>query len=234
MRSLSNWREDAKKRVAEAAIRNVKDGWVIGLGSGTTVEYAVSALGKRVREEGLKVYIVPSSYQIFYKALEEKLPIVTLDEYPCLELTIDGADEVDKNLNLVKGGGGALTREKIIGYASKRYVIIVDETKLVDNLGFKNPIPVEVLPFALPIVLKELKKSFNVKVREGEGKVGPTVTDNGNFIVDIYCGIVKNPEAFNSKLKSIPGIIETGLFLNMANLVYVGRKDGKIDILSKS
>lgn len=234
MRSLSNWREDAKKRVAEAAIRNVKDGWVIGLGSGTTVEYAVSALGKRVREEGLKVYIVPSSYQIFYKALEEKLPIVTLDEYPCLELTIDGADEVDKNLNLVKGGGGALTREKIIGYASKRYVIIVDETKLVDNLGFKNPIPVEVLPFALPIVLKELKKSFNVKVREGKGKVGPTVTDNGNFIVDIYCGIVKNPEAFNSKLKSIPGIIETGLFLNMANLVYVGRKDGKIDILSKS
>jgi len=234
MRSLSNWREDAKKRAAEAAIRNVKDGWVIGLGSGTTVEYAVSALGKRVREEGLKVYIVPSSYQIFYKALEEKLPIVTLDEYPCLELTIDGADEVDKNLNLVKGGGGALTREKIIGYASKRYVIIVDETKLVDNLGFKNPIPVEVLPFALPIVLKELKKSFNVKVREGKGKVGPTVTDNGNFIVDIYCGIVKNPEAFNSKLKSIPGIIETGLFLNMANLVYVGRKDGKIDILSKS
>ena len=160
MRSLSNWREDAKKRAAEAAIRNVKDGWVIGLGSGTTVEYAVSALGKRVREEGLKVYIVPSSYQIFYKALEEKLPIVTLDEYPCLELTIDGADEVDKNLNLVKGGGGALTREKIIGYASKRYVIIVDETKLVDNLGFKNPIPVEVLPFALPIVLKELKKKF--------------------------------------------------------------------------
>ena len=234
MRSLSNWREDAKKRAAETAIRNVKDGWVIGLGSGTTVEYAVSALGKRVREEGLKVYIVPSSYQIFYKALEEKLPIVTLDEYPCLELTIDGADEVDKNLNLVKGGGGALTREKIIGYASKRYVIIVDETKLVDNLGFKNPIPVEVLPFALPIVLKELKKSFNVKVREGKGKVGPTVTDNGNFIVDIYCGIVKNPEAFNSKLKSIPGIIETGLFLNMANLVYVGRKDGKIDILSKS
>ena len=234
MRSLSNWREDAKKRAAEAAIRNVKDGWVIGLGSGTTVEYAVSALGKRVREEGLKVYIVPSSYQIFYKALEEKLPIVTLDEYPCLELTIDGADEVDKNLNLVKGGGGALTREKIIGYASKRYVIIVDETKLVDNLGSKNPIPAEVLPFALPIVLKELKKSFNVKVREGKGKVGPIVTDNGNFIVDIYCGIVKNPEAFNSKLKSIPGIIETGLFLNMANLVYVGRKDGKIDILSKS
>ncbi|RLI03296.1 ribose 5-phosphate isomerase A [Candidatus Bathyarchaeota archaeon] len=234
MKSLSNWREDAKKRAAEAAIGNVKDGWVIGLGSGTTVEYAVSALGKRVREEGLKVYIVPSSYQIFYKALEEKLPIVTLDEYPCLELTIDGADEVDKNLNLVKGGGGALTREKIIGYASKRYVIIVDETKLVDNLGSKNPIPAEVLPFALPIVLKELKKSFNVKVREGRGKVGPTVTDNGNFIVDIYCGIVKNPEAFNSKLKSIPGIIETGLFLNMANLVYVGRKDGKIDILSKS
>ncbi|MGP3667970.1 MAG: ribose 5-phosphate isomerase A [Candidatus Bathyarchaeota archaeon] len=233
MKNFSNWREDAKKRAAEVAVKNVKDGWVIGLGSGTTVEYVVSALGKRSKEEELKVYVVPSSYQIFYKALEEGLHIVTLDEYPCLELTIDGADEVDKNLNLVKGGGGALTREKIIGYASKKYIIVVDETKLVDNLGFKSPIPVEVLPFALPIILKELKKSFNVKVRESPGKVGPTITDNGNFIVDVYCGIVENPEAFNFKLKSIPGVVETGLFLNMTDLVYVGKKDGKIDVLSR-
>lgn len=229
-----NWRKDAKRRVAEEAVKLVKDGWVIGLGSGSTVAYAVLSLGRRVREEKLNIKVVPTSYQTFFLALNEKIPITTLDENPRIDLTIDGADEVDKNLNLIKGGGGALTREKIVAFTSEKYVVIVDETKLVSKLGLKFPIPVEVLPFAVSFVVKEIKKFWeNVKIREGEGKVGPIVTDNGNFIVDVYCGEISNPKKVEEKLRKIPGVIETGLFIEMVDILYVGKKDGKVEVLTR-
>lgn len=233
--NLLDWREDAKKRVAWEAVKLVRDGWVVGLGSGSTVAYAVLFLGKRVREENLKIKVVPTSYQIFFLALNEGIPITTLDEHPKLDFTIDGADEADKNLNLIKGGGGALTREKIVAFASERYVVIVDETKLVETLGLKTPVPVEVLPFAVSFVVREAKKYWvDVKVREGKGKVGPVVTDNGNFIVDVYCGGIKNPKEVDDKLKRIPGVVETGIFVGVADMLYVGKKDGGFEVISRS
>jgi len=230
-----SWREEAKKKVAWKAVELVKDGWIVGLGSGSTAAYAIFFLGRRVKEEKLDVLVVPTSYQAFFLAVKEKIPVTSLDEHPKLNLTIDGADEVDKNLNMIKGGGAALTREKIVGFASEKYVIIIDETKLVDKLGLNMPIPVEVLPFATSVVINELKETWkNVKIREGKGKVGPIITDNGNFIVDVYCGGIENPKKVNNKIRSIPGVVETGLFIKMADLVYVGKKDGKIEVLTKT
>ena len=186
-----------------------------------------------------EVVVKPENTQQISKILvlanKEKIPVTSLDEHPKLNLTIDGADEVDKNLNMIKGGGAALTREKIVGFASEKYVIIIDETKLVDKLGLNMPIPVEVLPFATSVVINKLKETWkNVKIREGKGKVGPIITDNGNFIVDVYCGGIENPEKVNNKIRSIPGVVETGLFIKMADLVYVGKKDGKIEVLTKT
>jgi len=231
---LLDWREDAKKKAAEEAVKLVKDGWVVGLGSGSTVAYAVLSLGKRIREEKLNIKVVPTSYQIFFLALNEKIPVTTLDENPRIDFTIDGADEVDKNLNLIKGGGGALTREKIVAFASEKYVVIVDETKLVKKLGLRFPVPVEVLPFAVSFVTKEIGKFWsNIKIREGKGKVGPVITDNGNFIVDVYCGEIDNPKSVEEKLKRIPGVVETGLFIGIVDMLYVGKKDGKVEVLTK-
>ena len=136
---------------------------------------------------------------------------------------------------MIKGGGGALTREKIVAFASERYVVIVDETKLVETLGLKTPVPVEVLPFAVSFVVREAKKYWvDVKVREGKGKVGPVVTDNGNFIVDVYCGGIKNPKEVDDKLKRIPGVVETGIFVGVADMLYVGKKDGGFEVISRS
>ena len=140
-----SWREEAKKKVAWKAVELVKDGWIVGLGSGSTAAYAIFFLGKRVKEEKLDVLVVPTSYQAFFLAVKEKIPVTSLDEHPKLNLTIDGADEVDKNLNMIKGGGAALTREKIVGFASEKYVIIIDETKLVDKLGLNMPIPLSLI-----------------------------------------------------------------------------------------
>jgi ribose 5-phosphate isomerase A len=142
-------------------------------------------------------------------------------------MTIDGADQVErKTLNMIKGMGGALAREKIVASASKRLIIIVDETKLTEKLGSNQPIPVEVLPFALAPVSSMLR-ALNGKptLREANGKVGPVVTDNGNFILDVDFKAIGDPEKLNRQIKVIPGVVETGLFLNMATMVYVGKRD---------
>jgi ribose 5-phosphate isomerase A len=226
----SNWQEEAKKAVAKEAVEHVKNGSVIGLGSGTTVAYAVEELGKR----HLQILAVPSSYQAFLLAAQHHIPVTTLDEHPRLDLTIDGADQVEtKTLNMIKGMGGALTREKIVAAASKKNIIIIDKTKLAPKLGMKQPVPVEVLPFALATVKVKLQAlKGKPKLREGNGKVGPVVTDNGNFILDTDFGIIKDAEKLNTQIKSIPGVVETGLFLNIATLVYVGTEK-RVDKLTK-
>lgn len=217
----TNWQEQAKKTAAKEAVKHVKDGTVIGLGSGTTVAFAIQELGKQNYSQMLAV---PSSYQAFLLATQNHIPITTLNEHPKLDLTIDGADQVErKTLNMIKGMGGALTREKIVAAASKNLVIIVDETKLTEKLGLNQPIPVEVLPFALaPVTAKLQGLKGKPKLREGKGKVGPVVTDNGNFILDVDFGTIKDAEKLNMQIKAIPGVVETGLFLNMATIVYVG------------
>lgn len=219
----ADWQGQAKKAAAKEAVKHVKNGMVIGLGSGTTVAYAIEELAKK----HFKILVVPSSYQAFLLATQNHIQITTLDEHSHLALTIDGADQVEtETLNMIKGMGGALTREKIVGAASKENIIIIDKTKLVSKLGNNQPVPIEVLPFALATVRVKLE-ALNGKphLREGSGKMGPVVTDNGNFILDTDFGEIGDAKQLNTSIKSIPGVVETGLFLNMATTVYVGMED---------
>ncbi|MDH5447427.1 MAG: ribose 5-phosphate isomerase A [Candidatus Bathyarchaeota archaeon] len=221
-----DWRDNAKKMAAVNAVEHVKEGFIVGLGSGTTVAYAFQELGKRIRQKKLRIYGVPTSYQAFLLAVQHSIPITTLNEHPQLDVAIDGADQVDEELNMIKGMGGALTREKIVASASKMNVIIVDETKLTKKLGVNQPVPVEVLPFALSTVTAKLHMLGSKPIlREAEKKLGPVVTDNGNFILDVHFGPIDSPKELNRKLKVIPGIVETGLFVDIASIVYIGGKE---------
>jgi ribose 5-phosphate isomerase A len=221
------WREGAKRRAALEAVKHVQDGFVIGLGTGSTAAYAIQELGEKIKREGLRILGVPTSHQAAMLAVRSGVPLTTLDEHPRIDLDIDGADQVDRDLNLIKGGGGALTREKVVASVAKEVVIIADETKLVESLGTSHPVPVEVLPFALRTVRLEMEGLGGKPVlREGEGKAGPVITDNGNFIVDFHSRPFEAPKEFDVKLKLIPGVIETGLFVGVADVVYLGRPSG--------
>jgi ribose 5-phosphate isomerase A len=221
-----SWKNEAKKRVALEAVKHVKDGFILGLGSGSTAAYAIMEIGRLISENGLKVFGVPSSTQAKLLALQTKIPLTSLDEYPNLDLVIDGADEVDKNLDMIKGGGGALLREKIIASSSKQVIIIADETKLVEKLG-KFKVPIEVSPFSLVKVMSDIKEIGGKPVlREGKKKVGAIITDNGNYIVDVDFGFIDNIKKLNNNLKKIPGVIETGLFIGLADIVYFGKPRG--------
>ena len=233
-----SWREQAKRLAASRAVDElVEDGMVLGLGSGSTVAHAVERLSERVRAEGLEVLCVPTSYQIAFLAIEHGLMLTSLDEHPEPDLAIDGADRVDKRLDLIKGGGAALTREKIVDSAAKRLAIVVDESKLVDRLGEDGfPVPLEVIPMAVKPVLRRLEAlgAREARVREsGPGKVGPVVTDNGNLIIDAYFGPIEEPGRLDVALKTIPGVVETGLFVGMADLVYVGTSTGEVRVLKR-
>ena len=222
-----SWKEEAKKRVALEAVKHVDDGFVVGLGSGSTTAYVIQELGRLIQQDGLRVIGVPSSSQAFLLAVTSGVPLTTLDEYPVLDLAIDGADEVDKQLDMIKGGGGALTREKIVASAAKKVVIVADETKLVEKLGTKFRVPLEVLPFALATVSAGIKKLGGKPfLRKSKGKVGAVVTDNGNYIIDVDFGAIDNAEALNQQLKLVPGVIETGLFIGLADIIYLGKADG--------
>jgi ribose 5-phosphate isomerase A len=226
-----SWVNEAKKRVASEAVKHVEDGFVVGLGSGSTAAYVIQELGRLIRQDGLQVMGVPSSSQAFLLAVRSGVPLTTLDEYPILDLAIDGADEVDKKLDMIKGGGGALTKEKIVASAAKQVVIVADETKLVEKLGTTFRVPVEVLPFALATVSAGIKElNGKLFLRESKGKVGAVVTDNGNYIVDVDFGAIADAEELNQRLKLIPGVIETGLFIGLADIVYLGKKDGIIKL----
>ena len=224
------WREEAKRRAALEAVQHVKDGFVVGLGSGSTAAIAIKEIGRLIRENSLHVLGVPSSSQATLVAVREGVPLTTLDEHPVLDLDIDGADEVDRKLDMIKGGGGALTREKVVAQAAKQVVIVADETKLVETLGaFK--VPVEVLPFALATATAEMKKlGGKPLLRESKGKVGAVVTDNGNYIVDVDFGLISDAEGLNRRLKLVPGVIETGLFIGLADTVYLAKPDGVIKL----
>jgi ribose 5-phosphate isomerase A len=224
-----------KQRAALEAVRHVKDGYIVGLGSGSTAAYAIEAIGKRIEEENLHIMGIPTSYQAFLLAVECKIPITTLDEHPVIDVTIDGADQLTPELFLIKGGGAALAREKIVASASKLNVIIVDDAKKVKLLGEKNQfVPIEVLPFALPIVKETIVAMGGRPVmREGKGKLGPTITDNGNVIIDAYFGEIVNPAELAVKVKMIPGVVETGFFIGLTDIVYVGTST-EVERLAKS
>jgi len=220
--------ENAKKNAALEAVKHVKDGMVIGLGSGSTAAYAIEEIGKRMKNEKINVLGVPTSYQSFILAVKNGIPTTTLEEHPILDLSIDGADQIDRNLNLIKGMGGALTREKIVACASSYNIIIADESKKTNVLGANGqPVPVEVLPLALPLVDHYVREMRGKPVlREGKGKVGPVVTDNGNVILDVDFGPIEKPAELAHKLKALSGVVETGLFIGLTNLVYIGTSSG--------
>lgn len=221
------WREEAKKRAASEAVKHLQDNFIVGLGSGSTAAYVIQQIGEKIRLEDLRILGVPTSHQAMMLAVHFGVPLTTLNEHPQLDLAIDGADQIDRELNLIKGGGGALTREKIVASAAKQFVIVADETKLVEKLGTNHTIPIEVLPFALPTVMVKLRElKGKPVVREGGGKVGPLVTDNGNFVVDVDFGPVDDVKELDLHLKLISGVIETGLFVGMADVVYLGKTDG--------
>jgi ribose 5-phosphate isomerase A len=220
------WVENAKKRAALKAVEHVEDTSIIGLGSGSTAAYAIEELGKRVQREQLHILAVPTSHQASMLAVKNRIQITTLDEHPTLDLTIDGADQIDHDLNLIKGMGGALTREKVVASASIKLIIIADDSKRVSVLGEKNhPVPLEVIQFAAASVTRKIEGiGGKPTLREGRGKVGPIISDNGNIIVDAYFGLIHEPAKLEALLKSIPGIVETGLFVEMADVIYVGTR----------
>jgi len=210
------------ERLAACALEHVHDGMRVGLGSGRAATAFVRALGARVRA-GLRVRGVPTSESTGHLARELGVPLVGLDEGP-LDLTIDGADEVDPRLDLVKGYGGALVRERIVAAASRRVVILVGREKLVPVLGSRGRLPVEVLPFAAPLTIRELADLGCRPVLRLEAGA-PFVSDNGNWIVD--CGVrpIEAPAAFARDVRALPGVVDAGLFIGVADLVLVG--DGK-------
>lgn len=216
-----------KQNSANAAVAHVKDGDVVGLGSGSTALLAIQAIGKRIQTENIHILAIPSSYQAFYAAVESKIPITTLDEHPVIDVTIDGADQLTPELYLIKGGGAALAREKIVASASKVNIIIADQQKKVTYLGEKNQfVPVEVIPFALaPVKQKIADLGAKPVVREGKGKLGPILTDNGNAVIDAYFGEIQDPATLAVKVKMIPGVAETGFFVDLTDLAYVGVGD---------
>ena len=218
--------EKEKKDAASEAVKHVQDSFIIGLGSGSTTAYAIEQIGNRIKHEKLRVLGVPTSYQALTLAVKHKIPVTTLEEHPMLHLTIDGADQIDNELNLIKGMGGALTREKIVASASKKLIIVADESKRVRTLGENDhPVPIEVLPFAAPLVMRRIRQiGGKPALREGTNKVGPVITDNGNVIIDAHFRLLGKPAELENELKTLPGVVETGLFVKMANVAYIGRR----------
>ena len=228
--------QEAKLSAALVAVKHVKDGFVVGLGSGSTASFAIEALGERAKRENLRIMGIPTSYQAFLLAVECGIPITTLEEHPEVDVTIDGADQVTPQLYLIKGMGAALAREKIVAAASKLNVIIADEQKKVKLLGEKGQgVPVEVLPFAISLAKRKIAVVGGKPVlREGKGKLGPTITDNGNAILDSYFGEIANPPELEVKLKMVPGVVETGFFVGLTDLVYIGTEAGPVEKIEKS
>ncbi len=215
---------DDKKSVGVYAASLVKDGDVVGLGTGSTTAFTIIELGRRIKEEGISIYGIPTSFQAKLLAVESNIPITTLDEHD-IDIAIDGADEVDPELCLLKGRGGALLQEKIIDYNADRFVVVCEERKLVEKLGKLFPVTIEVFPFAYRKVFEKLSTFGSPILRNAAKKDGPEMTDNGNFIIDLFTSVEK-PKSMENELNDIPGIFENGIFTSKCEVVFM--KSGKI------
>ena len=216
--------DDLKKQASIAALEAIKDGMIVGLGTGSTATHFIRELGVRV-QAGLRVHGIPTSEESRKLAAEVGIPLTTLREHPIIDVTVDGADEVSDGLDLIKGLGGALVREKVVAHASKKVIIVVDETKLTGRLGVKAPIPIEVVPFALEVARGQLILwGGEAKLREKEGK--PFVSDNGNYILDWWHGPIDQPWALEKQIKGVTGIVDSGIFANVASQVIAATSAG--------
>jgi ribose 5-phosphate isomerase A len=224
--------EKEKEAAGRAAAKLVRDGDVVGLGTGSTAYFAVVALGERVKA-GLKIIGIPTSVQTADLARQVGIPLTTLDEHPEIDITIDGADEIDPELRLIKGGGGALLREKVVAAASKKMVVVADSAKVVPVLG-KFPLPVEIISFARTVVEKTIVSlGATPKLRtKADGSV--FLTDNGNPILDCSFGKIAVPAALALALSNTPGIVEHGLFIGLVTLALVGRGNSVEEIRGKN
>ncbi|MGA8539101.1 MAG: ribose-5-phosphate isomerase RpiA [Terriglobales bacterium] len=213
---------EAEKEIAgRAAAKLVNNGEIVGLGTGSTAYFTVLALGERVRA-GLKIIGIPTSVKTGDLARSVGIPLTTLDEHPEIDITIDGADEIDPQLRLIKGGGGALLREKVVASASRKMVVVADSAKVVSVLG-KFPLPVEVIAFARTVVEKKIAGLGGSPELRVKPDGGPYLTDNGNQILDCSFGRIADPPALALALSNTPGIVEHGLFIGLASMALVGR-----------
>ena len=209
-----------KKKIAgEKAVEYIKDGMILGLGTGSTAYYMINKVGELVKK-GMKLKAVATSKSTEILAEELKIPLVAIDEVDKIDLAIDGVDEIDRQFNAIKGGGGALFREKIVASLAKKVIWIMDDSKLVENIG-EFPLPVEILPYGYKHTIKKLENySLKPIIRIKENKI--FITDNGNYIVDLHIGKPINISDIYSKISRIPGVLEIGLFINMCNFIIVG------------
>ncbi|TDF99788.1 ribose-5-phosphate isomerase RpiA [Paenibacillus piri] len=220
---------NAKQLAAEQAVEHINDGMIVGLGTGSTAYWAIRSLAEKV-SEGLRIRAVASSIQSEDLAKQLGIPLIPFSELEEIDMTIDGADEVDADLNLIKGGGGALLREKILAANSKRLIIIVDESKRVERLG-AFPLPVEIVPFAANLTIRRLERlQGKPQIRLANGE--PFITDNGNWIADCSFGPIADPAQLHLQLNMIPGVVDNGLFVQMAHQVVVGYNDGTVKIIN--
>lgn len=221
--------DDLKRRAAEQAVSRVESGMVVGLGTGSTAALAVDAIGSRLAAGELRDVVgIPTSTRTREQAESLGIPLTTLEDHPVVDLTIDGADQVDPAGNLIKGGGGALLWEKIVAAATRHYVIVVDASKLVERLGLGFPVPVEVMPFGWKTHLVAMRElGGEPSLRTGHAGT-PYLTDGGHYIIDVtFPAGIDFPSRVDGVLRSRPGVVETGLFLGMAPEVIVGRPAGQ-------
>ena len=220
----------AKRAAGERGASLVKDGMYVGLGTGSTTAFAIGELGRRVREKNLQIAGVPTSPAARHLARSRGVPLVTLDDVDQLDLALDGADEVDPALHLIKGRGAAHTREKVIAVQARRFVVLADPSKEVEKLGSRKPLPVEVVPMATAPVMRRIEElGGQPELRLGQKKDGPVVTDQGLWIVDIvFPDGIKDPRALNEALLMQPGVLDHGLFLDLATDVLIGKPDGSV------
>ncbi|MEI4472601.1 ribose-5-phosphate isomerase RpiA [Frigidibacter sp. MR17.24] len=227
--------DKAKFAAARRAVDHVQDGMRLGLGTGSTAAWMVRCLARRVHEEGLRVTGVPTSARTAELARELGIPVVGLDEAKWLDLTIDGADEFDPQLTLIKGGGAALLQEKIVATASDQMIVITDAAKAVAQLG-AFPLPVEVVPFGwqtTKALIEETLVSMDVLGRDTSVRMNgahPLVTDEGNYIIDLHLRRIGNPRQLALVMNQIPGVVETGLFIDICDMVIIGHGDGRLEI----
>ncbi|MBP0007052.1 MULTISPECIES: ribose-5-phosphate isomerase RpiA [unclassified Roseofilum] len=219
-----------KQEVGKAAASKVKSGMIVGLGTGSTTAYAIEYIGDRLKSGEIENILgIPTSFQAEVLAREYGIPLTTLDVIDRMDLAIDGADEVDPNKNLIKGGGAAHTREKIVDTLADQFIVVVDSGKLVDRLGSTFLLPVEVMPMAMTTVMKALTKlGGKPQLRMGVKKAGPVITDQGNMVIDVKFDSIDNPTELEKTINNIPGVLENGLFVGVADAILVGEvKEGQ-------
>jgi ribose 5-phosphate isomerase A len=219
-----------KQEVGKAAAARVKSDSVVGLGTGSTTAFAIQYIGERLASGELKNIVgIPTSFQAEVLAKKYGIPLTTLDAVERIDIAIDGADEVDPQKNLIKGGGAAHTREKVVDYLAEVFVVVVDGGKLVDKLGSTFLLPVEVIPMAVTPVMRALEKlGGKPELRMGIRKAGPVVTDQGNLVIDVKFDDIPDPASLETTINNIPGVLENGLFVGVTDVVLVGEiKDGQ-------